>query len=65
MKDHLVLAAPNTKKYQKIFAGESDSGESDLRQILEVTIFSKKTVLWNNERGVGQLGVFWHRRKKT
>ena len=28
VNDHLVLAAPNTKKYQKIFVGESGSGKS-------------------------------------
>lgn len=64
IKDHLVLAAPNTKEYQKIFAGESDSGESDLRQILEVPFFSKKTIFWNNERGTRQLEIFWNRRRR-
>lgn len=42
IKDHLVLAAPNTKEYQKIFAGESDSGESDLRQILEAPFLARR-----------------------
>lgn len=28
------------------------------------TIFSKKTVLWNNERGTRQLEVFWNRRRR-
>ena len=28
------------------------------------TIFSKKTILWNNERGTRQLEIFWNRRRR-
>lgn len=58
IKDHLVLAAPNTKKYQKIFAGESDSGESDLRQILEVPFLARRQYSGTMKEALGSLKYF-------
>lgn len=58
IKDHLVLAAPNTKEYQKIFAGESDSGESDLRQILEVPFLARRQYSGTMKEALGSLKYF-------
>lgn len=58
IKDHLVLAAPNTKEYQKIFAGESDSGESDLRQILEAPFLARRQYSGTMKEALGSLKYF-------
>ena len=58
IKDHLVLAAPNTKKYQKIFSGESDSGESDLRQILEAPFLARRQYSGTMKEAFGSLKYF-------
>lgn len=58
IKDHLVLAAPNTKEYQKIFAGESDSGESDLRQILEAPFLARRQYSGTMKEALDSLKYF-------
>lgn len=58
IKDHLVLAAPNTKKYQKSFSGESDSGESDLRQILEAPFLARRQYSGTMKEALGSLKYF-------
>ena len=52
------MAAPNTKEYQKIFAGESDSGESDLRQILEVPFLARRQYSGTMKEALGSLKYF-------
>lgn len=58
VNDHLVLAAPNTKKYQKIFVGESGSGESDLRQILESPFLARRQYSGTMKEALGSLEYF-------
>ena len=58
VNDHLVLAAPNTKKYQKIFVGESGSGESDLRQILESPFLARRQYSGTMKEALGSLEDF-------
>ena len=52
------MAAPNTKEYQKIFAGESDSGESDLRQILEAPFLARRQYSGTMKEALGSLKYF-------
>lgn len=53
VNDHLVLAAPNTKKYQKIFAGESD-----LRKILESPFLARRQYSGTMKEALGSLEYF-------
>lgn len=53
VNDHLVLAAPNTKKYQKIFVGESG-----LRQILESPFLARRQYSGTMKEALGSLEYF-------
>ena len=55
---HDVQRSKNTKKYQKIFSGESDSGESDLRQILEAPFLARRQYSGTMKEALGSLKYF-------
>ena len=55
---HDVQRSKNTKKYQKIFSGESDSGESDLRQILEAPFLARRQYSGTMKEAFGSLKYF-------
>lgn len=58
VEDHMVLAAPNTKRYQKIFSGEGNSDESDLKQILKSPFLARRQYSGTMKEALDSLKCF-------